>query len=66
AALRNRGNLGDLRDLGIGVVVYPDGRTVETGAPARGIGPLALVPFGVWLAVPVLMFTAKLTKRHRR
>ncbi|MDY5785618.1 hypothetical protein [Corynebacterium sp.] len=66
AALRNRGNLGALRDLGIGVVVYPDGRAVETGAPARGIGPLALVPFGVWLAVPVLTFTAKLTKRRRR
>lgn len=44
----------ELRNLDIGVVVYPDGRAVDTGAPARGCPPLGVALFALWCAAPLL------------
>ena len=39
-----------LRELEIGLVVYPDGRVLDAGAPARGLPPAGLVLFAGYLA----------------
>ena len=39
-----------LRELEIGLVVYPDGRVLDTGAPARGLPPAGLALFAGYLA----------------
>ncbi|OHF38240.1 hypothetical protein [Corynebacterium sp. HMSC074A01] len=39
-----------LRELEIGLVVYPDGRVLETGAAARGLPPVGLALFAGYLA----------------
>ena len=43
-----------LRELGIGLVVYPDGRTVDTGAPAPGWPPAGVALFALWCCAPLL------------
>lgn len=43
-----------LRKLGIGLVVYPDGRTVDTGATAPGWPPAGVALFALWCCVPLL------------
>ncbi|MDN8622873.1 hypothetical protein Q0N61_08810 [Corynebacterium sanguinis] len=49
-----RDDPGALAALGIGVVVYPDGRVVETGAPAAPRPALGLALLALWGAVPLL------------
>ena len=39
-----------LRELGVGLVVYPDGRAVDTGAPPRGLPPVGIALFAGYLA----------------
>lgn len=52
------GSTDALAALGIGVVVYPDGRVVETGAPARQLPPAGLALFALWWAAPLLAVAA--------
>ncbi|AWB85165.1 hypothetical protein C3E79_10380 [Corynebacterium liangguodongii] len=61
AAQARPGDLDYLADLGIGVVVYPDGRVVVTGAPARGPEPVGLALLALWCVAP-LASRLKLTK----
>lgn len=43
-----------LRSLGVGLVVYPGGQVVDTGAPAPGWPPLGVALFALWCCVPLL------------
>ena len=43
-------DLARLRELGVGLVVYPDGRAVDTGAPPRGLPPVGIALFAGYLA----------------
>lgn len=46
-----------LRELGVGLVVYPtEGgyAVVNTGAPARGLPPLGVALFALWCVVPLV------------
>ncbi|WP_165165052.1 hypothetical protein [Corynebacterium qintianiae] len=43
-----------LEQLGIGVVAYPDGRVIETRAPARALPPLGLMLLGLWCGTPLV------------
>ncbi|SDS81909.1 hypothetical protein [Corynebacterium timonense] len=51
AAAENVGDAGALRGLGIGLVVYPDGRVVDTGAPARDLPPTGVALLVIWVAL---------------
>ena len=44
---------GALRELGIGLVVHPDGRVVDTGAPAPGWPPAGVALFALWCCIPI-------------
>jgi len=70
AARDHAGDVDALRELGIGVVVHPDGRVVETGAPARGLPDVGRAFFGAWLAMALLAAGRGLLRtvlaRHRR
>lgn len=48
-----------LAQLGIGLVVHPDGTVVDTGAPAQPLPPAGIALFGVWLCVPLLAFSRR-------
>lgn len=43
------GDAGALRSLGVGLVVYPDGRVVDTGAPARGLPAAGVALLALWI-----------------
>ncbi|CAM4273387.1 MULTISPECIES: hypothetical protein [Corynebacterium] len=43
-------NMARLRELEVGLVVYPDGRVLETGAPARGLPPVGIALFAGYVA----------------
>ena len=44
-----------LRELGIGVVVFPDGSTRDTGAPARPLPPVGIALFALWCMAPMVV-----------
>ena len=48
--------------MGVGMVVYPDGRSVNTGAAPVGLPPLGLGLFGLWCVSPLITL---LTRRIR-
>lgn len=50
-----------LRDLGIGLVVYPDGSVVDTGAEKQPWPPVHVALFALWCCVPA----AELRKRDK-
>lgn len=54
----------DYAALGIGVVVYPDGRQVNTGAPAHGLPPLGILLFMIWCAAPLVTCANLVGKRQ--
>ena len=56
----------ELRDLGIGLVVFPDGQVAETGAPARGWPPVGVALFALWCAVPLLALLPGAPRPSRR
>ena len=53
AAQEDHNDLEKLADLGIGVVVYPDGDPVETGAEPRGYPPLGIALLALWCVAPL-------------
>lgn len=55
-------DVGLAASMGVGVVVYPDGRSVNTGAAPVGLPPLGLGLFGLWCVSPLI---AVLTRRIR-
>ncbi|GAA1165783.1 hypothetical protein CGLAUT_11165 [Corynebacterium glaucum] len=57
AAQRAQNDLEALKSLGIGVVVYPDGDLLETGAEQRGLPPLGIALFALWCAAPLFGVT---------
>lgn len=52
-----------LRELEVGLVVYPDGRVLETGAPPRGLPPVGIALFAGYLAA--LAYAVAVGRRSR-
>lgn len=52
-----------LRELEVGLVVYPDGHVLDTGAPTRGLPPVGLVLFAGYLAA--LAYAVAALRRSR-
>lgn len=52
-ATQNSGNTAALRNLDIGIVVFPEGSAVETGALARKPEPLGVALLVLWMLIPI-------------